>query len=724
MSQDNPRTTPVAPPPESQSERWLKYGTNVVVASVAVVAIALLLVWLSGKYNNRLDTTAAGLYSLKPQTLNVIRNNSQPIKIVSLYTSARDERESYEEERARGEIDRGQVVADLLEEYKEKGNNIQVEVIDPATQSSKVDQLIEEVTRTSGPEVQKYKAVMEAFPKAYEKIEAVANEQAQKMREMGAKIESVEDINLVMALNETFQTVARFPAALKALKEDADRQLKQRIPDYRGAVDRLRLGISPLSQRLEGILNNFKQYRDDPKIPEPVRTYMTAATPRFEEMKKLSDNLDKQIKELGELKLDQLKQSLKEPNTILVMGASEWRVLPADKVWQVPADSRGFSAEGKRKPRFAGEQQVTGAIISLTGKAKPKVAIVRGGGPPWASRGFRSGPLSILAGRLGDYNFDVVEKDITGMWEMQARMQGGFAPPEPSEDEIKDAVWIVVNLPSQRGPMPSAGALGTKLADHLKRGGSALVLSVPEAEDLSPALKEWGVELRTNAVAVHEPIKPGPAGSTDPLEDILRLPFFFTVREYGEHTITKPVNSLEGVLIECIPVETRVTPGYTAARIIPIPQTLRTWGETSLDKLRGDPETGGGSEVVYDKNLDLSPPLYGGAAVEKQGGGRLVAIGSLSMPTNQVVSFEDPVLARKDIYALRFPANLELTLNSVFWLAKMEHLIALSPSAMEVPRLREIPTGALNFWRIGVLLVLLPLAVVLSGVGVFLKRRD
>jgi hypothetical protein len=32
--------------------------------------------------------------------------------------------------------------------------------------------------------------------------------------------------------------------------------------------------------------------------------------------------------------------------------------------------------------------------------------------------------------------------------------------------------------------------------------------------------------------------------------------------------------------------------------------------------------------------------------------------------------------------------------------------------------------ATLNFWRVGVLLVLLPLAVLLCGVGVYFSRRD
>jgi hypothetical protein len=724
MSQANPKTTPVPPPPaESQSERWLKYGTNVAVASIAVVVIALLLVWLSGKYNNRLDTTAAGLYSLKPQTLNVIRNNSQPIKIVSLYTRVQPERSALDEETER-EVDRAQVVADLLEEYQEKGKNISVETIDPAMQSAKVDQLIEEVIRTSGAELQKYKDVVNAFPQTYEKIAAIAKEQRERVQGPLSKLEDITDPELAQSIMLLGPSIQGVPKNLERIKEGMDKRLKQKIPDYKGAVDAIGDNLSGLSQILDSIIESFRRLKDDAKLPADLRKYMADNLPRYEEMKKLADDLDKQIKGLGELKLDQLKESLRQPNNILVMGASEWRVLPIDKVWQVPEDTRGFTPEGKLKPRFAGEQQVTGAIISLTSKAKTKVAFIRPGGPPLASADpFRgSGPLSRLASRLRDYNFEVVEKDITGMWEMQARMQGGFAAPEPPEDQIKDAIWVVINFPSQRGPMPGGGDIANKLASHLKAGGSALILSLPNADNLSVALDEWGVKLRTDAVAVHEAVKPGAARASDFIEEALRMPYLFSVKEYGDHPIAKAVNSLEGILIAANPVQIVTKSGYTATPLVPIPQTLKSWGETDLDKLLRD-ESGPGT-AEFDPVTDIPAPIYCGAVVEKQGGGRLVVIGSAQMPMNDIVRLADPELARQGIYVSRFPANIELAINSVFHLAKMDHMMALSPAAMEVPRLKEIPRGALNFWRIGVLLVLLPLAVVASGVGVYLKRRD
>ena len=66
--------------PETQRERWLKYGANVALAMVLVVGIGIALVYLATRSNARVDMTSSGMYSLKPQTVNIIRELDQPVE--------------------------------------------------------------------------------------------------------------------------------------------------------------------------------------------------------------------------------------------------------------------------------------------------------------------------------------------------------------------------------------------------------------------------------------------------------------------------------------------------------------------------------------------------------------------------------------------------------------------------------------------------------------------
>src|SRR5262245_15026761 len=115
---------------ESQKERWMKYGANVALACLIVVILAGLVIFLSQRFDRRIDTTKAGLYSLKEQTVNIIRDNSQKIKLVSLYSG----KVYSQKERRQVDSPYAPVVRDLLEEYSRKGKNIEFQSIDPITQ--------------------------------------------------------------------------------------------------------------------------------------------------------------------------------------------------------------------------------------------------------------------------------------------------------------------------------------------------------------------------------------------------------------------------------------------------------------------------------------------------------------------------------------------------------------------------------------------------------------
>src|SRR5213592_3924134 len=147
---------------ESQKERWIKYGANVALVSIVAILLAGVLTYLAQRANRRIDTTASGAYSLKPQTVNLIKDLRGKTKLVSLYQKPTPE------EAAADKMDYAQPVIDLLDEYRRKGKNIEV------------DALITEVTNTYGGEVQKYKKVLDAVPATYSQIKDVASKEVQK----------------------------------------------------------------------------------------------------------------------------------------------------------------------------------------------------------------------------------------------------------------------------------------------------------------------------------------------------------------------------------------------------------------------------------------------------------------------------------------------------------------------------------------------------------------
>jgi len=717
---------------ESQHERWLKYGLNVVVVSVVVVLLAGVITYLAQRTNRRLDTTASGQYSLKPQTLNIIQDLKGPIKIVSLYQKPTPEE-------AAKSPDYAQPVADLLDEYRRKGRNITVDAIDPVTNPTKVDDLITEVTNKYGGEVKKYNAVLDAYGNVYKQIQDLATAEIGKITKLPLnELPDDEDSQTALA---GLTTVRSFPKQLDTSKESIERRRKLKPPDLKGAMDSVADSMDLISQRCAAIEEVFNQDKGNAKLPKPIRDYMAAAAPAYQQIKKLADDLLKQTKDVGELKLDDLRQSLRARDAILVMGEKDMRVLPFEQVWKADDQQLKQYVPGQEiKPKFAGEQQISTAILSLTQDKKPKVCFVRAGGAPLTTPGMppfqRGGPMSVVADRLRQYNFEVLEKDVTGMWAMQSQMQQMPSPPEPTDEQIKDAIWVVMDFPTaeQQPGMPSP-TVAAKVADHLRAGGSALVLVSVRGDAMADVMKDWGVEIHPDAVAAHELIKQSEGRQGSAMDEAQRIPFIFDIRDYGDHVITRPLRSLESFLVPllCVKPTQQVPAGVTVTPIIPLPQSPKSWGETDLEGLQNL------TDVKYDEGKDLAGPIYGGIVSEKKlppstqpttapankaGTARLVVIGTPAVALDRWINEPDENLLRRGVIASKFPANAELFNNSVFWLARMEPMIAISPAAMEVARIEPMSNGALSAWKNGALLVGLPGLVVLCGAMVYFARRD
>ena len=724
--------------PETARERWLKYGLNVVLVSLLVVILAALVVWLAqdtitiGKksysFRARGDLTSGGSYSLKPQTVSVISEIKSPVKVVALYP-----RLKAEPGKEAPQQDFYQPVDDILQEYARKGKNIEVQSIDPVAEPAKLDKWLAEVLRRYGGNVKAYSDVLTDFPKTLEQIKKIAQAQADRIKALGRL--QIENEDQAVAVIAAINTVNRFPSDLAEIEAYANEELKEKIPDYKGLIDVLNERLTGLSRQAGGVKGAMERVAADEKSPANVREWARQSAPDFEQMKKLADEVTAKVKGLGELKMDEVRRRLVPPSgvtapppAIAVMGESDIKLIDFKDVW-TSGQSTGLispGASGPPKMRFAGEQQLTAAILSLSQPKKTKIVFVRSGGEPKVGGaggnpmmgGGGPGPLSEIAARLRAYNFEVLEKDIS-----PPDPRRGMPPPnDPTDEEIKDAVWVVFSEP-QMSPfgmmMPGGGQeLEAKLREHLDRGGSAMVLFDVNGADLSGVLKDWGVQVKPNTVAVHEPVRVD-APVDDFIEQARREPPIFVINDFGgPHPITSTLQSLDAALVPMLPVEAPGADGAQVTKLLPVPQEPRSWGETDLSTLL---RRGG---VPKFDDADLKGPMYAGAAVTKKDKGRLVVIGSATFASNFMLQIPDQKLLRQRIEVARFPANGELFTNSIFWLAGQDKMIALSPSALDTPRIQPMSPGVLAFWRWGVLLTGLPILALTAGLVVWAQRRD
>ena len=723
-------------PPETQQQRWIKYGANVVFASVIVILLAVLAVYLAERKSHRFDTTSTGLYSLKPQTLNLIKDNKQKITIISLYEKPKaggvDVDTTADESSAAPAVDQPGVVADLLEEYRTRGANIETQVIDPVQSPTKVDDLIKNVEEQYGGEIKKYKTFTETVPAKYDSISKLANAELENIKHL--PLNEIQSDDVEQSVGLALFSVQEIPKIMKQGQDDFARFLKKKPPDYKGITDNVGQTMQGLSDIVGKVIDGFGKSKEDKAVPPAIRAYMTDSQSKYVEIKKQADDLIKEEKGLGELKLDTLREALRQKNPILVRGEKEWRVIPYEKVWK--DDTHQVRSDAPVQPQFFGEKMITTAILSLNQTAKPKVCFVRAGGPPITEFG---GRLNSVADRLRDYNFDVSEKDLSGTYAMQAMQQQQQPTPEPSDDEIADAVWVVDGAPAQSNPMmggPPPSNSG-KIADHLEKGfhyvdgkklpgGAAFMLFLPHGDDLSAAIKPWGITARTDALAVHKLVKAEGAAQSDIINSASRTPFIFTIKDWGDHAITRPLASLEGILLQAAPIQVVHVDGVTNTPLVPVPgapNSPDSWGETDFQSIETGPK--------FDRDADIAPPLYVGAAAEKSGqrvvcmGSEPSFIGSTGDLTNNIVDFPvQDIMEKRGILVPQFPGDSEFFMNSIFWLSHQEQMIALSPAAMNISRISDMSNGTLKLWHIGVLLIGLPGLVLIAGIGAYLSRRD
>jgi hypothetical protein len=707
--------------PETQHQRWAKYGSNVALMIVLAVVVSALVIYIVQANDRRLDLSGQGVNSLKPQTINVLHDLGSDVRIISLYSKANVNADA----NATGPqpVDKSAYVSDLLDDYRRASSHISTEVIDPSTDKSKVDGLISDLEQRYGKELTAYKQYLDSYAATQKQLMQLTS--AESLAVGALPVDSLGNDKAGQMLQAAISTVQKvIPQRIDTAREAVTLGTKDAHPDYKAITSTVKDALDELSQYEAKIVEIFNQSKDA-AAPAPIHQYIVDSIPRHQQIQKLASAEVEKIGKLGELKVNDLERALNVRNPVVVLGTDDWRVLPESQIWPEDASAKMYT-EGKSRPTFAGEQQITSAIVGLTHPKKQQIVFLRPGGPPLTPAGFppfvRAGPLSVWAGRLRDANFDVLEKDLSGQWAMQQQMQQMPAPPEPDWSTINDAVWVVLDAGGQQQQAPDP--IGPQLAMHLAHGGSAIVLVEAQADTLAAALKPWGVEIRTDALAVHQQL-PQPAGGgeqVDQIQELLRRPYVWSIKDYGDAELAQPIRNLESLMLPLVVVKTTTVPGYTARTLLPLPtapEAPPSWGETDIEGLQG------GKPPTFDLKADIAAPIAAGAAVEKQGGGRLVIIGGAQFAFDQFLTYADPQIEREEYREVpRFPGNGELAMNAAYWTAKMDSMIALSPSALQVPRIANLAPWKLRFWRIGIVLIALPLIVLICGVNVYLSRRD
>jgi len=395
------------------------------------------------------------------------------------------------------------------------------------------------------------------------------------------------------------------------------------------------------------------------------------------------------------------------------------RVIPLKELFREPDRSQMRPGQ-MPELRFQGEEKITGALVSMSMSNPPMVVFVGGGPRPATGPG---GQYQKVTQRLQNLNFKVESWNPAGGPGPGGRPMPPGPAPEPQEGQ--KAVWIVLPQPppNPQNPMASGGnqQLTETIRGHMTEGhGVMFMLSfnpmpfMGGGNELAKLMEPWGITAQTDRAILAEIRIPNRPPGADYRFDPVQWP--------ADLPVTGAISGMRGHFELPSPL-VLTKPLGDGSMVYPLVELRgkRMWAATDLQSNQRpeyDPQTAKDSFVIA-------------AAAEKDGNRIVAATASHDPRMGQFRSWASDgvtdvgvigMRGTADAFGAMWPANAELFVNSVFWLAGLEDLIAASARSQDIRRIDGITQEGIERLRWS-LLPGLPIAIIAVGIGVWLVRR-
>lgn len=420
------------------------------------------------------------------------------------------------------------------------------------------------------------------------------------------------------------------------------------------------------------------------------------------------------------------KYQVSSLNTVVFESGEDRRIIEEADLAEYDYSGMQFG-QGPQIQEFLGEQLFTGAILELVESRKPKILFTTGHGEA-ALDDYSAQGLSEAANFLGRDNFDI---------ESWASLGAGAVP------EGTDLVVVA-------GPeVPFLEPELELLTDFIVAGGRVLLLLDPtlaegglERSGFGSWLERFGVELGSDVVV--DPENPLPFYSAET--------FFAT--DYADHPITEALEDASYPVVFSLARSVGRIDGEQDAGI-EVSDLVRTspaaWGETDLANLgeveKGEEDVPG--PVSLAVAVEVAPPsaapdgdeaitlIEDGeepseptAEAPRDDEGEAAAHGGEGEDTQRETGVAEAKPGRLVVFGdsdfaanahLASVGNPTLLLNTMNWLVERENLLAIPPKKAEQVQL-DLTRAELRNINL-LVLVLMPLAAVVLGIGVYVRRR-
>jgi ABC-type uncharacterized transport system involved in gliding motility auxiliary subunit len=337
------------------------------------------------------------------------------------------------------------------------------------------------------------------------------------------------------------------------------------------------------------------------------------------------------------------------------------------------------------------EEALTNAILKVTRETRKVVYLVTGHGEPSMTDTERTG-YSIARQGLEEQNYEVKEL-------LLAR-----------HEQVPDDAAVVVLAGPRKDLLESEVRA---LTAYMERGGHLLLMLDPETvPGLVPFVRRYGLELANDVVIEANAL--GRLFGGD-----YHMP---AVTAYERHEITRDFGGIMTIfpLVRSVRVVQELPEGVSAQALAST--SPQSWAETDLKALQE-------GRAVFDEGSDRKGPISIAAVAtvtpKQPTDGAPTPKPTEEKPGNttraaRLVVFGDAEFASNNFFTLQ--GNGDFFLNTVSWLAEEEDLIAIRPreGGKSGPVILTTAQQPLLFW---LPVVVLPLAVFVSGAVVFTRRR-
>jgi len=688
----------------TQHQRWLKYGINVAVLIIATLVIILLINWMGYRHFYRFDFTRTRQYSLSPQTTNLLDRLDSGIEVTTFYAAGS----------AEGELLRR--VDDLLSEYTRRSGRIEVQHIDPAANPELRDQFIGDLKSRFDDELTEPAEALQNITQTYDQVRQFARQQTQMLPELVAKL-SDTDQQTSMLLTQLNQIFLRLGKDLEDVEDQIQTRLDEILADYQGAAAAAR---QPLTQLNSGVLDvaiqRFQQTVDNPQTSNAVQDALLGLIDQYKKLRETVELASQDLDALSTPNYTRVRNSLLQSNCVVVTVPPDQTegdgvvVLTLDTIYPNLQRAQLSRGEVTAEQGYRGEETVTGAILQLTLKHDTRVvfinprpqSVLRGNNPQVT--------YTQVAERLRQMNFEVTEWQPGGSMGPMGQPAPPQPPPEAREGETLVYVVLPVPPPNPQRPTQRVGPqIAQAVGQHLQAGRPALVFIPPNqlasmgmSDPIAQLLNQFGVTVDNGRMIMTQ--MPGREGRMQNATQI-------TLDTWpGDHPITQASRGLRGVLVQALPIKLPSQPaeGVTHTPLITTPDD--TWADSEFMRpgqaTRGEDDPAGPFTV---------------ASATTRGDQRLITIADRAFAVDMITQAGPTDIFGNTLYTT-FPGNSEMFVNSMYWLAGLDQLIAPGARTQDVRRIEAVSRPALIalWWTT---LAGLPAMCLVAGGIVWVVRR-